>query len=504
MIRYAIWTAVSTRQQATADKVSLGEQERLCRERANAKGWRESVPPFIVEGESRTNYINLRDAEANIKPLRDCLNSAQNKEYDVLVLYDFTRLRELLDPVSRTLSAYGIQLYSINQPIEPLDPEIFSDEGADTASILQNFSGMASRAEISALRRRFKLGMPKRVTLKGLHPFGSLPYGYRKMPGREHDRAAPPVPDPITASYVIQAKEMLLAGKSLSQICAALDEIKAPVPRGKHAWQTDSLRRILRNPFYSGTVSFGKYKRVRDPRTGTVKIDRSGDPRRMVTAKGVHTPLWDESTRRQIEAEFSRRGRASRGKKTQRFSRMLYCPVCGTMLWVGYTVWGDKPTDDTRRAYYCPVSRKHFKAFEKDIKPKIAAAVAEALKNYELIPEQDGNKAEMLRAALVDLQARRDRITDAYSEGAMTLEEYTRRTETIDTQLRQSGAELVGEENRRANSADRAAALESAASMGEEIQQFILNADPQAVNTQLRMLLRSVVIDGGEVKFEWN
>src|SRR5512138_1532115 len=194
-VRYACYAAVSTKSQAKGwnsdvdeldDKDSLKVQIEKARAAGRAHGWVEACQPFVVPGESRTRHINLRDAEEAIPALKDCLNAAQRGEFDVLVLYDFTRLRELLDPVARTLSAYRVQLYSLAQPVEPTPPEQYDPLNSDTANVIQFVSGLTSRTEIATFRRRYQFGMPRRIQ-KGL-PKGYIPFGYRKPPGRELDR----------------------------------------------------------------------------------------------------------------------------------------------------------------------------------------------------------------------------------------------------------------------------------------------------------------------------
>ena len=99
MIRFAIFAAVSTRPQAAADKISLPEQIKLCRNAGKSHQWKETAGPFIIPGETRTQWINLRDAEEQITnpdgthPLRDLLDAAKRREYDVLILYHYNRLR---------------------------------------------------------------------------------------------------------------------------------------------------------------------------------------------------------------------------------------------------------------------------------------------------------------------------------------------------------------------------------------------------------------------------
>jgi len=53
-VRYAIWAAVSTRQQAAEDKIFIPEQIKRSPAVGLSKGWIESVKPFIVPGSSRT------------------------------------------------------------------------------------------------------------------------------------------------------------------------------------------------------------------------------------------------------------------------------------------------------------------------------------------------------------------------------------------------------------------------------------------------------------------
>lgn len=64
--RAAIWVAVSTQEQAAEDKVSLEVQEEKCRQLIQSRGWQEAAGPYVVPGQSRTRWVNLRDAEQAI------------------------------------------------------------------------------------------------------------------------------------------------------------------------------------------------------------------------------------------------------------------------------------------------------------------------------------------------------------------------------------------------------------------------------------------------------
>lgn len=76
--RFAILSAVSTKQQATADKTSLEEQITQCR-RVTERGWHETAGPYIVTGQSRNKYLNLRDAEMEIPAIHDLLEGGRRR-----------------------------------------------------------------------------------------------------------------------------------------------------------------------------------------------------------------------------------------------------------------------------------------------------------------------------------------------------------------------------------------------------------------------------------------
>src|SRR5690242_9229807 len=115
MMRFAIWSAVSTKRQAAKDKISLDIQEKESRALATAKGWKESAGPFRVPGASRSFYVNLTDAERNIPQLSEMLNAAEAGHFDVLVFYSYDRLGDVADMIAQTLRFYGVQLFSVSQ-----------------------------------------------------------------------------------------------------------------------------------------------------------------------------------------------------------------------------------------------------------------------------------------------------------------------------------------------------------------------------------------------------
>lgn len=503
-MRYAIYTAVSTVAQASPEKVSLEEQQRLCRQRAAAKGWRETSGPFIVPGESRTRWVNLRDAEENIPALKHMLTAAQQGQFDILILYDYTRLRELLDPVAKTLSAYGVQIYSISQPVDPIPPQEFDVN--ETASTLQFVAGFTSRAEIAALRRRYKLGMPRRVAQKGL-PTHKPPYGYRKPPGREFDRNAVPVQNPLTAPIVLRIKDLFLAGRSLWQIAHALTAERIPTPAGKPKWSDVNVRLILKQRFYCGEVSFGRTRRIVDPRTGEVTT-APNPPSRIVTARGAHTPLWDMTTQARIDDEFQKRGRKYTGIRTQRLSNLLYCGICGARCWVTYP----GGYADSRRRWVCSQDPKHVNRKDTDLLPALAIDLPALLDQFAppaYTPrDQRPHRPARLsdgpdqQSALQELLARSQKNYEAFEAGARDLGDYIQRKDQLDALIQTTRNRIAEDTAASQRAAQRLAAIRDFRSILHKIPRYIATAPAQDVNTQLRAIIQKIIITPNTIKIE--
>ena len=504
-MRYAILTAVSSKSQAAEGKDSLPVQEENCRRAALGKGWIESVKPFIIPGQPRTGYVNLSDAEREIPPLHAMLEAASAGGFDVLVIYDYSRLRDLIALVATSLADYNVQIYSLSQAVEPVPPSEFDPALADAAWFNQTAAGMTSRAEINALRRRFKIGMPGRVTNKGLHPLGRLPYGYRKPPGQEHDRQAVPEPDPVTAPAVLTMRDLLFTGRSLPQIAKALDAAGYSTRSG-HPWHPDSVRRILRNPYYSGIVTFGVLRRQRDARQGRqTRVVRSSAP--VHTAAGKHAPLWDDLTHRTILDELARRGQAYPGQRLSRFSCLLFCSVCKRMLWVGYRTWKNHPASDATRVYLCSGhDLSHTRLKESDLLPEIASRLQAALRHMESIPIPSAapDPLPLLRKQIAELETRRTRLTEAYLGGAIDLAEYSKLKSDIASQQTSAAESLRRAEDTAARQSERTGQLRALAGQLDAIPEFIAHADPQTVNASLHHVLEKIIVTPeGEIEFRW-
>ena len=496
-IRYAIWTAVSTKDQATDDKASLHVQEAECRRIAIAKGWVESTPPYIVRGASRTRWENLHNAENNVPELREMLNAAQAHQFDVLVVKDYDRFRDILDQVYRVLNDYHIQFYSLAQGLDPVPPETFDPYESDSQELLISFSQLRSRTEIRTTRRRYRAGMPNRVTTHGLPVI--IPYGYRKPPGRETDRQAIPEPDPAITPHILAARDAFLAGQSTRQIADLLQSTGAPTPRSLGRWHMATIRAMLQNPFYAGQVRWGASKVHNDRRTGHKTRERGLDA---ITATGKHTPLWDPETHQRILDEFQRRKLRYSGRRTATLSGLLTCGQCGAPMWLNHRAPGD--LDPNGITWRCSTRQPGHPAIKNN---QVIQLTITQLKRA-LIEGLPANPAPQLTdqqtTQLQDLRARRQRIQDGYKDGIYT------KAETITNLTPVNHAIAALEDLAREINTDAHAhhqRQQMLATLREHIDQLenIINGESlQTVNHALKQILSTIIIidsNNASVKF---
>jgi DNA invertase Pin-like site-specific DNA recombinase len=478
-IRFAVWAAVSTEQQAGPEKVSIAEQVARSRNAAQAHGWTEASGPFIAPGASRSFYVNLSDAEREIPSLRSMLEAARSRSFDLLIVYSYDRLGDLTDMVAQTLRFYGVQLYSVSQPTEPQIPDQFDPYSSDSEGIMRDVARITQRFRINDLRRKWKIGIPDRIR-RGL-PASRPSYGYTWTGKR-----TPPVLDPETSAVVLRIKDKFLSGQSLLSISHVLTAESIPSPRGKATWDRSTIRRILENPFYAGQVIFGRTKWTRDARdrqkTHLTKLPAA----RWQVGTGKHEPLWDEATHLQIIDELSRRYEIHK-RAARRFplSGLLTCSVCGQKLHRRMDGW-------VRHDYVfaCATGPAHVIIPYNDGIEQVSEHLAASIRQRD-----DLQLAPPVAAApdpsrkIEQLKARRRKIQEGYEKDLYTAAEASDRMSALEreaealqqTVLNREQAALAWENWRAGADLTRLA-------------EWIRTDDPALVNRLLTSIIETVVV----------
>jgi hypothetical protein len=447
----------------------------------------------IGQGQSRTQWTSLYHAEKHIPELHALLEAASRGSFDVLVVYDLNRFRDLMRQVYDALCDANVQLYILADPREPVIPSEYTEERKNEVGLTVGLRDIISRSEISNLQKHYRDKMPRRILDKGLHAgLGRPPYGFRKPPGKELDRNAVLIQDPAQVRILLQMRDWFFAGCSLTEIANRLNAQRIPSPRGRRWWYT-VVAYVLANPFYAGTVSFGATKRIRNRRQGTIHRYK-GTP---VTAAGKHAPLWDPAVHHRILAELERRGQAHPGTRVRQLSRLLHC-WCGAAMWAQVTPSG---------AYWrCSTGQQQHVRLRDDVALQLATdKIVRALRHVDrlqLPTSQDERPA--LRAELKVLTVRRRRWEDLYEIGSLDAPTLTARIAAIDQRTQEAEGQLRRIDQDLAASAATRSTLQSLAVAVETLPHYYRDGDKAHVNADLRAILHRILVHKDKtLSLEW-
>lgn len=173
-LRVVYYPRVSTDTQAEIDKASIEQQIEDMDKVTKQKGW---VCVGIFQ-EDCSGSIPFRERPAGSK----IMAMVEKDEVDLILLWDNDRLGRDEDAVVAKVAraefrGFGIQVYSIHQPIEPKPRELYDPYEDDTSLWLESVTDAASSDYIRKFRRRHKMGMEKRIMNGKIT--GTPPIGYK-------------------------------------------------------------------------------------------------------------------------------------------------------------------------------------------------------------------------------------------------------------------------------------------------------------------------------------
>ena len=293
------------------EKASLEEQSVRCKEAV--VNYRGNCPVCYKEirldfaGESVAKGESGRNIERT--DIEEILKNASAGAYKVLITTDNDRLarrRSVAVLMREKLKGFGIQIYSLSQPIPLKCPDCYDPYFDDTATIIETMSDMKSQLDINKIRRNYKIGMPKRI--ESGKPTGSLAYGLMKkfkkvdedVNGNDileeyyrWDRKKTAIVRRIASEY--------MSGKGVWGICRDLNADGIPASRGGK-WRRSAILHLLKNPVYAGYNRFG-WKPV-------IKGKRKLQPReKWMVRKACFKGIWNLGYYEQLQEELKRRAK---------------------------------------------------------------------------------------------------------------------------------------------------------------------------------------------------
>jgi hypothetical protein len=507
MFRAVIFAAVSTTRQAAKDKFSLPNQLEQCHGAMASHGWTEAHEPLVVPGHSRTALVSLSDAQEVIPAIKKLLQLAEKQTINLVLCADVNRYRVLMQQIEYTLAAYGCQMYSVAQPVDPLPPDVFLQQKNDAATIVHSVSALVSNLQISDLGRKYRFGMAKRIDELGLH-YASSMYGYVKPENERYNTKAILVQEPSECEHILFMKRAYEEGASGLEIAQKLNEMKAPTRAGGK-WYSETVLNIITHPFYAGLVVRNKAKHKRNPITG--KTVRKKLPRdKWILAPGKHQPLWaPEDYERLCDLRFKRSGRLmGKTQRTHYFSHLLHCKKCKRVL----TAFDPEARRHKRMApdfpYKCPNGYQHdghVRIKENTIKEGLRQALEEALQAAEVAPADPKAKSRAAKTivvsekALKDIEESRARYQRAYGKGLLTDRDLEKRMAELDADKRRHEHELDQVRDQDASRAKRLKNIVDVRALLDRLDD-VWEMPPEKANALLSSLIETIVVDNNRIR----
>ncbi len=335
-VRAAIYTRVSTEEQAREDRTSLLLQEEKLRQFCASQDFSlDDIHVYVERGFSGSLDVDERPA------MHKMFEAARNKEFDIIIVYKLDRFfrnqRKALNALHE-LVGLEIDFKSV------MESEI--DTSNATGRLMLQIMNAFTEHERETIRDRMMSGK-LRAASDGKWVTGVPPYGYRV-----DKKTKTLILEPMEVEVVKKFFEWLVFEKcSLREITQRAIELNLPTPahksirgqksskydiRIKGNWYRRTINRILVNEVYTGTFYYNKYKR---PFKYLSAIDNEEHQRPKNDHIELQVPpvISREMFERAIEQLKMNRVMQKRNeKRTYLFSGLLYSGYTGHKLQSGY------------------------------------------------------------------------------------------------------------------------------------------------------------------------
>ena len=514
-MRIAIYVRVSTQRQAQTQTIDQ-QLDRLRRVAADRQWTLPEDHVFRDDGYSgaslrRPGLDRLRDLAALAKLDRILITDpdrlARNYVHQVLLLEELQR--------------HACQVEFTDRPL--------SDDPQD--QLLLQIRGAVAEYERTLIAERTRRGRLYKLQSGQMLPWTRPPYGYRADPDRPRDPAGVRT-DPAEATLVAELFRWYAdEGHSFMAVVQRLHDLGVPSPSGRDYWGMATVRGILSNPTYTGTI-YANRTRVRAAqvrRSATHPLGRPRDsqvplpPEQWVAVATVPAIVTREQFD-QVQAKIAtNRSFARRNNTTTNYllralvscgSCRLACQARRAMpAGLTYYICTGKNLQ-VRQRLGCTCHSKFIPAGVLDDlvwsdlvdllqhPDRVAKALHREVGGCGL-PQQLRARRENLRRGRSSLAQQIERLTEAYLSGVLGLSEYQRRRQELerrDEVLAAQEGTLTGEASRAHELGESA---NSARSFAERVRVGLDTATFERKRQLVELLIDRVVVTGDDVEIRY-
>jgi site-specific DNA recombinase len=506
MLRAALYARVSTEMQEKEQ--TIGSQLAAVTRYAEEQGFHTTTAlTYTDEGYSGSHL----DRPA-LDELRD---HAREGRFDVVVVLCPDRLARkyayqvlLIEELKRA----GVEVYFCERPIT---------DSPDDQLLLQ-IQGAIAEYERAKIAERSRRGRLHRARMGELSP-GQLPYGYRRHAKRYggdgqiriHEEEAAMVRQ-VFGWYAQEERT------SLHSVVRKLNGSPWTSRTGREAWSSSTVLRMLHCEWYIGKAYYNRTKSTRID--GKVSRHTITERPRAEWIEVAVPPLIDEPVFQLVQGRIQQNRRFARRRLKHKgvylLKGLLKCGLCGG----AYVGQGKASPSDPggRYVYYtcskrtspfpdgvrgrCPNDRLRAAGANEAVWTSVrdllldsdafAGELAAWVERQTTTPSDQDERIGKAETRLEELARQRDRLTDAYQIGALTLDLFRPRIQALDeTRLvaELALAEIKAEHLEVELVRSRAHGAEEVISA---LRPKLLDADFDTQQTILRLLVERVVVNG--------
>lgn len=443
-MKIALYARVSSTQQAQTQTIEA-QLYRLHTHCQNQHWSEQDIVTFLDNG-----YSGASLKRPGLDRLRDAVACA---EIDQILLTEPSRLARNYVHQSlllEELQSMGCQVIFLDHPMSQ-DPH---------DQLLLQIRGAVAEYERTLIAERMRRGRQQKLRAGTMSPCAHPPYGYRSDPDHPRNPQKWRLEETESAHVAFLFDLYLQVGQSLSGVAKQLMGLGIKTPAGGKTWHPSSLRQLLTNPTYTGTlyanrqhVTVAKQRRSPLQPAGHRESSVPTPPTDWIEVCQVPVIVSQEHFE-QVQAKLRQNASlASRNNTAHPYllKSLVSCGLCrgacvgvtrGThSYYLCHGKWHPIHThqEERCRTRYIPVAQLDDLVWQ-DLCHLLShpSNLAEALRQAQggnWLPQEMQARREQHRKALASLTAQLERLTEAYLASIFPLEEYRQRRQELEQRL---------------------------------------------------------------------
>jgi site-specific DNA recombinase len=348
------------------------------------------------------------------------------------------------------LEQHGCQVEFLDRPMSQTPDD----------QLLLQIRGAVSEYERSLITERMRRGRQYKYRAGSLLPWTQAPYGYLSDPDRPRCPANVRLDGP-KAALVAEMFSLYLEGRCwLAGVAKYLMALGIPAPQGGKRWNCSTVRRILSNPVYMGKVyaSRERARPVTRRRSALGPIGKRPNGRALQPPEdwilvGHVPPIVTSEQFEAVQAKLATNPRWARRNNTTRqylLRAMLSCGRCRHAYvgrargsYIYYECCGHGHPVHAHLDERCPSRCLRAQVLDDLVWADLCSLLSQPTwltqaftraQTGAWLPQELQARQDNLRKADLTLAHQLDRLTQAYLENILSLDEYRRRHADLQAQ----------------------------------------------------------------------